>query len=196
MDAAKVATEARSEDAAGRMRTLLLVAVGSALVLTTIVATRPAGVEPTRTSTVEEHGLEWGEVTIVHADDPASGEGVGLEASVLLDGEPFPTATDRDDRFVMFQLGDGRFDEDRFSDDSHAERVVGLDDDDVIQFAPGPRSGVPSEAMPKAGRYTMSLDGRVRYDGIAAGRMPLRAYVVDRDGRWDGQVAVREVRIR
>lgn len=195
MDASRT-TNGRSEGAAGRTRTLLLVAIAATLALTAIVSTRPAPVETTRTSAVEEHGLEWGEVTIVHADDRTGKDGAVVEATVLLDGGAFPAATARDDRFVMFQLGDGRFDEDRFSDDSRAERVVGLGDDDVLQFAPGPRTGVPPHAMPQPGRYTMSLDGRVRYDGVEAGRMALRAYVVDRDGRWDGEVALREVRVR
>lgn len=185
------------EHGSDRTRTLIVVAIASALVLTTIVASRPGPMPTSRTSTVEEHGLEWGELTIIHTDEAASdGEAGVVEASVLLHGTEFPTADDATDQFVMFQLGDGRFDSDRFSDDSAAERVVGLDDEDVLRFAPGPRPGVPSEAMPPAGRYTMSLDGHIRYAGVAPGRMPLRAYVVDRGGGWDGEVALREVRVR
>lgn len=187
MDATKVASER-----AGRARTLLVVAIAAALVLTTVVASRPDAGPMTRTSTVEENGLEWGEVTIVRAD---GADGGTVEASVLMDGEPFPTADGRDDRFVMFQLDGGRFDTDRHSDDSRAERVIGLDDDDRIQISFA-RTGVSAAAIPSAGEYTMSLDGTIRYEDVDAGTMELRAYVVDRSGTWDGEVALREVRVR
>lgn len=196
MDASSGTVDPGPEVGTGRTRVLIVIAIAAALVLTTLAASRPEPLPTSRTSTVEEHGLEWGNVTIVHADERVDDEQRAVEAAVLLDGKPFPEADDADDRFVMFQLGDGRFDRDRFSDDSEAERVIGLDDADVVRFAPGPRDGVPAEAMPPAGRYTMSLDGRIRYEGVEAGRMALRAYVVERDGSWDGAVAIREVRVR
>jgi hypothetical protein len=180
-------------DAMSRARWLRIVAVLSiagAIAVAAVVLSQPKAVEAPRTSTVEDGGLEWQDVTVL----PVDGDGATVTAQVDLDGEGFPAATSRDDRFVMFQLGDGRFDEDAHVDDAAAERMIGLDDDDNVQLYP--TAEADGASLPAgSGRYAMSLDGTIEYRDIPAGEWELRAIVVDRTGAWSGEHATRMVRV-
>lgn len=183
-----------SNDAISRARWLRVVAVLSiagAIAAAAIVLSQPKAVEAPRTSTVEDGGLEWQDVTVL----PVDGDGATVTAQVSLEQfDGFPAATSRDDRFVLYQLDEGRFDKDAHVDDSAAERMMGMDEDDNILFAPTARAeSTVAEARPGSGRYSMSLDGSISYADIPDGSWQLRAYVIDRTGRWDGEVATRMV---
>jgi hypothetical protein len=171
-------------------RPLVAILVIAAIAITVLVASRPEPAPTRTTSTVEEGGLEWGDVDVTIVDDAGA-----VDASVTMDGEAFPEADSRDDRFVMFQLGDGRYDTDAHVDDSEAERVIGLDDDDTIQLR-ATRAAQGAVLPAGTGRYAMSVDGSVAYRDIPAGTYELRAIVVDRTGAWHGELAQRTVRVR
>lgn len=172
---------------------LAFVAVAFALLVVAIVAMTPEEAAAPRTSTVEDGGLAWDDISIVIED-----EGLAtVDASVELDDAAFPVADGREDRFVMYQLAGGRFDTDEHVDDQVAERVLGFDADDRIQLVPTEDAArAVADATPRSGEYTLSLDGSVEYAGIPEGTWELRAYVVDRSGSWDGPVAVRTVEVR
>lgn len=174
-----------------RTRAGITLVVVALLAAVAIVATQPEPTPTRTTSTVEEGGLEWGDVEVI-VDDA---DGATVQAAVLLDDEAFPEATARDDRFVMFQLGEGgRFDVDEHVDDSAAEQLIGLGDDDTVQLFSTPEAGAAS--LPAGtGKYAMSLDGTITYRAIPPGTYELRAVVVDRTGAWGGQVAERTVRV-
>lgn len=174
------------------MHLAALVAVGLAILAVAIVSSNPRSSDSGTTLTVDEDGLVWEDVQIIEADDDDGGATV--TASVELEDGAFPAATTREDRFVMFQLGDGRFDGDKHVDDDAAEQLIGLDDDDTVQLYPTSKAG--GSMLPAgSGRYAMSLDGSIEYRDIPSGTWTLRAIVVDRTGGWDGEVATRDVRV-
>lgn len=175
-----------------------IVVIGIAVLAAGImVATTPSKVDDTVSEPVEAGGLTLDDIDVT-APSSARDDGV-LRATVHLDGAEFPTANDPDDDFVLFQLAGGRFDTSDHTDDLAAERVLDLSDDFNIEFDPGVVEGqqeagdAPPEALPKDGRYTLSLDGHIEYTGIPSGTWELRAYVVDRHGDWDGTVVTRTV---
>ena len=176
-------------DVRRRLRIATWAVVLLALVAIYVVTSAPEADDGRADTLVVEDGLMWGNVDVLDGSD---GDGATVTASVALDDGAFPVADSRDDRFVLFQLGDGRFDVDAHVDDSVAERVIGLDDDDTVQlFSSSLADGATLPAG--SGEYAMSLDGRIEYRDIPSGTWELRALVVTRDGAWDGEQASRTV---
>lgn len=172
---------------------LILVATAVALLVVATVAMAPDRAATSRTSTVEDGGLAWDDVSIVLEDDGLA----TVDASVELDDAGFPAADGPEDRFVMYQLAGGRFDTDEHVDDRAAERVLGFDVDDRILLTPSDEgTRAAATELPRSGEYTLSLDGNVEYADIPKGSWELRAYVVDRSGAWDGPAAIRTIDVR
>jgi hypothetical protein len=169
----------------------MLALVGVALAIVAVVAMTRGGDEPAYPVT-QDGGLTWTSTTVHRSSD-----GARVTAEVALDGKDFPTADGRDDEFVMYQLAGGRFDTREHTDDREAERVLGFDEHDNIAISPrGDGLHADADAMPRSGEYTLSLDGTIEYTDVPPGTWELRAYVMDRAGRWGGAVAIRTLTIR